>query len=142
VSEIRRWVWLGFLSAIVLTASGCDRRVSEIKSRLDENELAIFERGQQLSTECWACHDFYTTTNRIGPYLVGVFGRRAGDAGGFPYSVALARSGIRWDDDWMRRYLADPAAAVPGTTMVYRGMPEGAGLDALIFYMRHVTTED
>jgi cytochrome c len=130
------------LALVALVGVGCDRRASEIKSRLDAEQLAIFERGQKLSTECWACHDFYTTTNRIGPYLLGVFGRRAGDAGGFPYSIALAKSEIRWDEDSLRRYISAPNGFIPGTTMVSRGVPAGPSLEALMFYMRHVTADE
>ena len=54
---------------------------------------------------------------RQGPSLVGLFGRRAGSLAGFSFTNALSGSGLTWDSATLERFLANPAAAVPGTTM-------------------------
>jgi glucose/arabinose dehydrogenase/cytochrome c2 len=55
-----------------------------------------------------------------GPSLVGVLGRRAASEPNFNYSKALSGSGLSWDVPTLDRFLADPAVAVPGTTMPIR----------------------
>lgn len=51
-----------------------------------------------------------------GPSLVGVLGRRAGTSA-FGYTKALKESGLVWDAATLERFLANPTAAVPGTSM-------------------------
>jgi glucose/arabinose dehydrogenase len=52
-----------------------------------------------------------------GPSLVGVFGRRAGSLPDFSFTNALSGSDVTWDSALLARFLANPAAMVPGTTM-------------------------
>jgi glucose/arabinose dehydrogenase len=54
---------------------------------------------------------------RQGPSLVGVFGRRAGSLPDFSFTNALSGSDVTWDSALLARFLANPAAMVPGTTM-------------------------
>jgi cytochrome c len=75
------------------------------------------EHGKTLFGRCVACHT-ETTVNKIGPGLAGVFGRPAGTAPNFHYSKAMIDYAKRWDDQTLDNYLAAPAKAVPGTTMM------------------------
>jgi hypothetical protein len=52
-----------------------------------------------------------------GPSLVGVFGRRAGTGPNFNYTKPLKESGLTWDSSTLDRFLTNPNAMVPGTTM-------------------------
>lgn len=52
-----------------------------------------------------------------GPSLVGILGRRAASSKNFNYTDALRNSGLTWDVPTLDRFLTNPAAAVPGTTM-------------------------
>lgn len=52
-----------------------------------------------------------------GPSLVGVVGRRAGSLPHFNYTAAMSGSGLVWDPATLDRFLANPSATVPGTTM-------------------------
>jgi len=52
-----------------------------------------------------------------GPSLVGILGRRAGSGSNFNYTKALRESGLAWDAATLDRFLANPVAAVPGTSM-------------------------
>ena len=122
-----------------LFALACDGRAREIRAGLSDADLQRFNRGQQLSSPCWSCHDFYGTQNKIGPYLSGIYGRRAasGEFGG--YSDALLQSMIVWDDRTLGDFLRSPQQTVPGTTMVSPGVASGGDLDALLFYMTLAT---
>ena len=65
---------------------------------------------------CVGCHSV-SGPSLAAPALAGVVGRKAGTAAGFQYSDALAKSGLVWNEQTLDKYLADPNAAVPGTTM-------------------------
>ena len=58
-----------------------------------------------------------TVIVRQGPDLVGVVGRRAGSGLSFNYTINLRDSEITWDSVSLDRFLANPTAAVPGTSM-------------------------
>jgi glucose/arabinose dehydrogenase len=73
---------------------------------------------QQTCALCHATNAASATTAGQGPSLVGVVGRRAASTGDFPVSRALADSRLVWNADNLDRYLANPALAVPGTSMV------------------------
>lgn len=82
------------------------------------------EPGARAFQRCAACHSLGTDAGSAGPGLRGVFGRRAGTVEGFVYSDAMraaGRDGLIWDEPTLDRYLADPEAVVPGTTMPYQG---------------------
>lgn len=80
------------------------------------------ESGEQVYARCMACHSL--TENRIGPRHCGVFGRSAGAVPGFDYSPALRRAKIIWDEKTLNAFLADPLKYLPGTAMVFAGVPD------------------
>ena len=134
------WIRVALLT-ILLAGLGCDSRSREIRSQLSDDELQRFQRGQQVSSPCWSCHDFYGKQNKIGPYLSGVYGRPAGGAEWGGYSPAMRESEIVWSDETLAAYVSAPQQTVPGTTMVSDGV-RGQDLEALLFWMRLVTAED
>ena len=74
-------------------------------------------RGATLFAQrCQLCHAVAADGGGQGPNLAGVMGRRAGSAR-FGYSRAMRRIGLTWEAPILDRYLADPAAVVPGTAM-------------------------
>jgi len=79
-------------------------------------------RGEEVYARCMACHSL--TENRIGPRHCGVFGRRAGAVRGFDYSPAMRRSGIVWNEKSLDAFIADPLKYLPGTAMVFAGVPD------------------
>ena len=78
-------------------------------------------RGAALFQErCSVCH---TTEPGAGggqgPNLRGVVGRKAASTD-FADSQALTRWGRTWTTELLEKYLINPGALVPGTTMVVR----------------------
>lgn len=68
--------------------------------------------------DCTDCHSVSPKqTNRKGPTLFNVFGRRAGTVNGFDYSARMRASGIVWNASTLNAYLANPQATVPGGKM-------------------------
>lgn len=68
---------------------------------------------------CGVCHAVKETGGPIeGPNLLGLVGRKAGSEPAFTkYSPALKASGITWKKKTLDKFLQNPMAQVPGTTM-------------------------
>ena len=121
-----------------LLLSACGGPEAEIRAELSTDERVTFDRGQRLSTPCWSCHDLYGKQNKVGPYLAGLYGRRAGTAAFPGYSKAMKESGVVWNERSLRAFLLNANGFIPGTNMV--GALQSPGeVDALVFYLKHVT---
>ena len=110
-------------------------------------ESPALKRGRILFLQCTACHDLTAaqqaasataSIQKVGPSLQGVIGRRAGSLGNFAYSAALRDSRLNWDEATLDRWLEKPTALVPGTAMVYVGMPRAVDRQVLIAYLASV----
>lgn len=83
--------------------------------------------GQQVfANHCAACHSPAGVAAGLAPSLIGVAGRRAGSAAGFPYSPALRNSGIVWSDDNLTKWIGNAQATVPGTLMPHVSIADPA----------------
>jgi cytochrome c oxidase assembly protein subunit 11 len=72
--------------------------------------------GEKLfAGDCSACHT--PDHAKVGPALGGIVGRTAGTVKGYPYTSALARSGIVWTAQSLDRWLSGPRTLVPGAAM-------------------------
>lgn len=100
------------------------------------------DAGQQLYAQCQSCHGLAPEEHRVGPSLHGIFGREAGTAPGFTrYSQALVESGIVWDEETMRDYIADPLGYVPGSRKTYPGVRDAEQREDLVAYLLQATRE-
>jgi cytochrome c2 len=95
--------------------------------------------GEKVFNKCRACHVLDEERNRVGPYLLGVFGRPAGTAEGFKYSPAMKDSGIVWNEETIAEYVADPRAYVPGNRMAFPGLKEEEDITNLLAYLKEAT---
>ena len=85
---------------------------------------------------CLVCHTAAADAGHMsGPNLWGILGRAAGSAAGYTYSGAIRDSGIVWDAENLRRYLADPSGYLPGTRMIMAPIRDDAELDAVICHL-------
>jgi len=91
--------------------------------------------GKTLSSKCTVCHSFVAGQNKIGPSLAGIIGRKAGTAPNFGYSPAMKASKLTWNVATLDRYLTNPRATVPGTKMIFAGIPAPADRANLIAYL-------
>ena len=95
--------------------------------------------GETVFKKCAVCHVVDTDTNKVGPSLKGVFGRKAGTHPDFRYSPAMqavGEGGLVWDDAALRDYLHDPRKKVKGTKMTFPGLKDDADITNLIAYMK------
>jgi len=79
-------------------------------------------KGKRVFRKCQACHVPDKAQNRVGPHLVGIFGRKAGAVEGFKYSDAMAESGVVWTAETLAGYLANPREYMPGNRMAFAGL--------------------
>jgi cytochrome c len=86
--------------------------------------------------QCRACHAVEPGRHGIGPSLAGIYGSKAGDIPGYMVSEALKSSGVVWNDAALDKWLQGPSKMVPGTKMVYAGMPDAAKRAEVIAYMK------
>ena len=73
-------------------------------------------RGHQLfDKRCGGCHSL--DSDKEGPRLRGVYGRKAGTVSTFKYSDALGKAGITWDDVSLDKWLTEPDKFIPDVDM-------------------------
>ncbi|HUB50339.1 MAG TPA: cytochrome c oxidase assembly protein [Acetobacteraceae bacterium] len=89
-----------------------------------------------FATVCSACHEL--DHNKVGPMLDGVVGRRAGSVPGYPYSAALAQSGVTWEADTLDKWLAGPQHFIPGAEMPF-SLPDAVRRRDVIAYLETLT---
>ena len=92
--------------------------------------------GQKVYNKCRACHVVDKEQNRVGPHLVGLFGREAGAVEGFNYSDEMKNSGIVWDEATLDAYLADPRGYIPGNKMAFPGLKKEDERADVIAYLK------
>lgn len=86
--------------------------------------------------KCKVCHKIGEgATNFVGPELNGMIGRKTGAVADYNYSDANKASGITWDEAKLNEYLANPKAVIPGTKMIFAGLPKENDRANLVAYL-------
>jgi cytochrome c len=80
-------------------------------------------KGKAVFMQCMACHTAEVGQNRLGPSLAGVVGRKSGSLAGYTYTPAMQGSNLTWTPATLDKYLTNPRAMVPGTKMIFAGLP-------------------
>jgi cytochrome c len=88
-----------------------------------------------FNNDCAVCHSTDPGTNKLGPSLAGVVGRKSAALQDYSYSPAMTKENITWDKATLDKYLADPQGMVPGTKMIFPGVKDEADRKALIDYL-------
>jgi cytochrome c len=98
--------------------------------------------GENSFKKCSICHSIGEgATNKIGPELNGLDGRKAGTVAGFDYSDANKKSGITWNEASFKEYIKDPKAKIPDTKMVFAGIKNDKEVDDLWAYLEQFDAE-
>ncbi|MGH6858083.1 MAG: c-type cytochrome [Methylocella sp.] len=86
--------------------------------------------------KCKVCHQIGEgAKNFVGPELNGLIGRKIASVPNYNYSEADKDSGITWDEATLKDYLVNPKAKVPGTKMIFAGLPKEDDRDNLVTYL-------
>ncbi|MGI9522162.1 MAG: c-type cytochrome [Hyphomicrobiaceae bacterium] len=93
-----------------------------ISALAEEGDVAA---GKRTYKKCAACHFYNKEKNRVGPHLVGIVGRKAGEVDKYKYSKALkkmAEEGLIWDEASLDKYLESPRKFIKRGKMAFAGL--------------------
>ena len=97
--------------------------------------------GEKVFRKCATCHEVKAPKNKIGPHLVGTFGRPAGAVEDFKYSDAMKNADIVWDEEKISAYVKQPKAYIPDNRMVFPGLKKEEDVANLIAYLKEATAQ-
>ncbi|MEX0369886.1 MAG: c-type cytochrome [Tateyamaria sp.] len=108
-------------------------------------ETGDVEKGEKLFQQCKGCHQIGAgATNRNGPHLNGLFGRKAAGLDGFRYSKSFQRAGaggLEWHAETLDTFLENPRAMTSGTRMSFRGVKNPEDRTHLIAFLRQYSDD-
>ena len=109
-----------------------------------ESQAIDLRTGQRAYQKCYSCHALEPENNDLtGPTLYRIVGRPIAGDPGFGYSPAMrsfAEREQRWDKNLLDKFIADPEAMVPGTSMTFHGVGDPAERAALIAFLERDQT--
>lgn len=94
------------------------------------------KKGEKTFRKCKACHTATEDKNKVGPSLMGVFGRKAGTHPDFKYSKGMTEIGVTWDEANLDKFLTKPKDFVKGTKMIFAGLKKEDDRANVIAYLK------
>ena len=129
----------------VAALCGAGPALSQTPSAQDGPKAAAMgpDLGARAFLQCRSCQNLKSgQPDTVGPNLAGVFGTRIGsNRPAFAYSDASKASSIVWTAANMDRWLENPAAVVPGSSMAFAGISNADTRAALIVFLRRETRQ-
>ena len=99
-------------------------------------------RGATLFQTCMVCHSVKAGEHMTGPSLANIWQRKAGTVPGFArYSIAMEHAKLVWNEDTLDRWLRDPDAVIPGTSMTFQGLHEKKDRQDVVAYLKAVAED-
>ena len=96
-------------------------------------------KGERSVSKCAICHTIEKDGPvRVGPNLWGVVGRPVAKAAGFSYSDGMKEKGEKtgtWVPNELDTFLTKPENVVPGTRMIFPGLPDQQERADIITYL-------
>ena len=99
-------------------------------------------KGKKVFNKCKACHFADKKKNKVGPYLLGVVGRKVASVEGFKYSKAMQEKAAElgtWTEENLDKYLENPKKFVPGNKMAFAGLKKAEDRANVIAYLKTLT---
>jgi cytochrome c len=93
--------------------------------------------GEQSFKKCLPCHSVGEgATNKVGPQLNGLEGKKAGTTPDYSYSEANKNSGLVWSEAVFKEYIKNPMGQMPGTKMAFPGIKNETEIGSLWAYLK------
>jgi cytochrome c len=108
--QSRRYIVEALIAGFVVFMVGWSSAISA-QAQAQTGGKALFEK------RCSGCHAL--DRDKEGPRLGGVYGRTAGTVESFQYSGALKKSGIKWTEENLGKWLTDTEKLVPNNDMAF-----------------------
>ncbi|MBY0560893.1 cytochrome c family protein [Hyphomicrobium sp.] len=94
------------------------------------------ENGKAIFKKCQACHvSEKGKAPTVGPNLWDVVNRPKASYPGFAYSEAMKKKGGDWSFEELAHFLHGPKTFIPGTKMVFNGLPSASDEADVIAYL-------
>lgn len=99
-------------------------------------------KGKEVFEKCAMCHEVGSgAKTRVGPELNGIVGRKAASIADYPmYSdgmKTLRALGVVWTEENIDRWIANPKAMLPNSSMsLFPGLPEASDRANVIAYLK------
>ncbi len=96
-------------------------------------------KGMKVFNACKACHTADAETNKVGPHLKGLIGRKVAAIAEYKYSGSMtefAAANPVWDDALFLKYIENPKALVPKTKMAFVGIKKEDQRADLLAYLK------
>jgi len=101
--------------------------------------------GEAIAAQCGICHTFAAGgATRVGPNLYDIVAAPIARDSTFTYSpamIGLAATGGTWTFEVLDAFLANPAAAIPGTRMGFNGIENAAERVAVLAWLRSLSDD-
>jgi cytochrome c len=95
-----------------------------------------------FNNACRTCHSIREGDNRLGPHMRGIIGRKAGSLPNYSYSSAMRGANFVWDEENLKRFIANPDEIVPGSTMKpYGGLASAESRVELIAFLKTLAAD-
>ncbi len=127
------------MGKVILAAIAMMLAAVPLTAQAAEADLA---KGEKVFKKCKNCHFADKEKKKIGPHLVGLFGRKAGSLESFRYSKAMkakGEEGLVWDAETLNEYLTKPKKFVPKTRMMFPGVKKEEDRFNLIEFLEKIT---
>jgi cytochrome c len=95
------------------------------------------DHGAQIARQCQACHNFAKGgPNMVGPNLWGVLGGPHHHMPNYSYSESMEKQSGDWSYEALNKFIAGPAADIPGTKMGFAGLKKPQDRADVIAWLR------
>jgi cytochrome c len=102
-------------------------------------EAAPPDGAKLFRNQCATCHTLHASEpTRQGPTLDHVYDRKIGSIESYAYTPGYRESDQTWTAENLDKYLINPSAMFPGSTMAYR-QANAATRQAIIAYLKDQT---
>lgn len=122
-------LWTDNRELIWLTAERPASALDSLQSYIEDAELAdgMAKKLETTVNRCAECHSFIIGANDRSPSLGRIYNDAIASSSYKSYSAALAGKTGHWTKDNLAKFLKDPQAFAPGSTMGY-GIPDDPAL--------------